>query len=95
MQLVKKKRGRPKMAAKDKRVPITIMVKATKAKELRELFKEIANENLRPPFTIKGTVKYNSANIPFSDEQIKNWFNTKFDVTEYVNFEMNKLKDAK
>jgi len=47
---------------------------------------------LRPPFTIKGTVKYNPANIPFPDEQIKNWLNTKFDVTEYVKFEMNKLK---
>lgn len=38
MQLVKKTRGRPKMAAKDKRIPVTIMVKATLAKELRQLF---------------------------------------------------------
>lgn len=45
MQLVKKKRGRPKMAAKDKRVSITIMVKASKAKELRELFIKISKEN--------------------------------------------------
>jgi hypothetical protein len=45
MQLVKKKRGRPKMAAKDKRIPITIMVKATKAKELRQLFIKLSKEN--------------------------------------------------
>jgi hypothetical protein len=45
MQLLKKKRGRPKMAAKDKRVPITIMVKATKAKELRQLFIKLSKEN--------------------------------------------------
>jgi hypothetical protein len=45
MQLVKKTRGRPKMAAKDKRVPITVMVKATKAKELRQLFIKLSKEN--------------------------------------------------
>jgi hypothetical protein len=45
MQLLKKTRGRPKMAAKDKRVPITVMVKATKAKELRQLFVKLSKEN--------------------------------------------------
>jgi hypothetical protein len=45
MQLVKKKRGRPKMAAKDKKIPVTIMVKATKAKELRQLFIKLSKEN--------------------------------------------------
>jgi hypothetical protein len=45
MQLVKKTRGRPKMAAKDRKIPVTIMVKATKAKELRELFIKISKEN--------------------------------------------------
>ena len=45
MQLVKKTRGRPKMAAKDKRVPVTIMVKATKAKELRQIFIKLSKEN--------------------------------------------------
>ena len=95
MQLVKKKRGRPKMAAKDKRIPITIMVKATKAKELREQFKEIANDDLRSSFKVKGTVKYNANDIPFSNEEILNWMNTKLDMTEYIKFEMNKLKDKK
>ena len=45
MQLVKKTRGRPKMAAKDKRVAITVMVKSTKAKELRQLFVKLSKEN--------------------------------------------------
>jgi hypothetical protein len=95
MQLVKKKRGRPKMAAKDRRIPITIMVKATKARELREQFKEIANNDLQSSFKVKGIVKYNANDIPFSNEEILNWVNTKFDVTEYIKFEMNKLKNAK
>ena len=45
MQLVKKTRGRPKMAAKDKKIPVTVMVKATKAKELRQLFIKLSKEN--------------------------------------------------
>ena len=56
MQLVKKKRGRPKMAAKDKKVPITIMVKATMAKRLRQTFKKMADQ---PTYSIKGVVKLN------------------------------------
>jgi hypothetical protein len=52
MQLVKKKRGRPKMAAKDKRIPITIMVKATKAKELRQLFIKLSKEYDNGLYTI-------------------------------------------
>jgi len=48
------------MAAKDRRIPITIMVKATKARELREQFKEIANNDLQSSFKVKGIVKYNA-----------------------------------
>ena len=41
----KKKRGRPKMAAKDKRIPVTVMVPAIKAKELRALFVKLSKES--------------------------------------------------
>jgi hypothetical protein len=43
--LPKRKRGRPKMAAKDRRIPITIMVPAAKAKELRILFLKLSKES--------------------------------------------------
>jgi len=43
--LQKRKRGRPKMAAKDRRIPITIMVPAAKAKELRILFIKLSKES--------------------------------------------------
>jgi len=38
-----KKVGRPKVAANEKKVPVTIMVKARHRKELQELFKKLAD----------------------------------------------------
>ena len=90
MQLVKKKRGRPKMAAKDKKVPVTIMVKATMAKRLRQTFKKMADE---PTFTVKGIVKINDHK--FDQNAFYDWFNSDFDMSEFVNFYLDKLKSNK
>ena len=40
----KKKVGRPPVKAIEKKVPVTVMVKARHRKELQELFKKMANE---------------------------------------------------
>jgi hypothetical protein len=45
----KKKVGRPTIPAKEKKVPLTIMVKPRHRKELQEMFKKIANERSNDP----------------------------------------------